>query len=50
MTKAEFIKQAKEYGYSEEAIKDLLQGYDETKRMIPNFDYSEIVLIEQPEY
>lgn len=50
MTKEEFIKKAKEYGYEEDGIKELLSLYDEMREIDSQFDYKYIVLVEQAVY
>lgn len=50
MTKAEFIEKATECGYDEEQINEMIEAYDKTKKMLPDFDYSDIILIEQAVY
>ena len=50
MTEQEFIEKAKEYGYDENGIKDLLSGYAELKALIPDASYNDIVLVEQAIY
>lgn len=50
MTRAEFIAKATEYGYDADGIKDLLSVFDEMKEAVPDADYADIILVEQPEY
>lgn len=50
MTREEFIAKAKEYGYDDEGIKDLLSVFDEMRELAPETTYEEIVLIEQAVY
>ena len=50
MTKQQFIDKAKEYGYDDSAIVELLKGYDELKALDPNASYEDIVLIMQAKY
>lgn len=50
MTKEEFIAKAKEYGYDDEGVRELLEVYDEIKAIDNEYRYEDIVLIEQAVY
>lgn len=50
MSRQEFIDKAKEYGYDEQGIKDLLETYREMREINPDADYDEIILVPQPVY
>lgn len=50
MTKDEFIEKAKEYGYDDEGIKELLQVYKEMQELMPTATYDDIALIQQAVY
>ena len=50
MTKAEFIKKAKEYGYMDEDIEEMVDMVEEARNDGIPMDYETIVLTEQPVY
>lgn len=50
MDKNEFIKKAKEHGYSDEEINEFIQMVAEMKKDDVHMPYDDIVLIEQPQY
>lgn len=54
MTESEFIKKAKEYGYSDDQIKDILdlRQKEKTKfgQIVTPFDVLDKLLVEQPKY
>lgn len=50
MTKDEFIERAKEYGYMDEDIEEMLDMVDEARNDGVPMEYDSIVLIEQPVY
>ena len=45
MTRGEFIEHAKEYGYSDEIIQELISIVEENE-----IDYEDVALIQQPVY
>lgn len=50
MTKQEFIKKAKEFGYKDDQIQGLLDLVEEAKADGVAMKYEEIELIQQPVY
>lgn len=50
MTKKEFIDKAKEFGYKDDQIQDLLEIFKEAKSDGVLIKYEEIQLIQQPVY
>ena len=50
MTEQEFVEKAKEYGYDEEGIAELLEAYKELTALDADASYADIVLIQQAVY
>lgn len=50
MTQAEFIKKAKEYGYMDEDVDEMIDLVEEARNGGVPMDYEIILLTEQPVY